>query len=68
MRVATGRGYVGTKDLSAGRSRGRDQDINSEGRAGHEAVDETACGTLLGYAIVAILHVWTGWPDEKGQI
>ena len=68
MWVAVGRGYVRTKDLPANRVRDRDRNLGDEGGTGRKAVDKTACGALRGYAIVLILHVWTGWSGKEGQV
>ncbi len=66
MRGTAGRGYLRAEDLSAGWVRKGDRDLGNEGRVGHEAVEETACGTLHGYAVIFILHVWTRRPDKEG--
>ncbi len=68
MWIAIGHGYVRTEGLPANWVRDRSRNLSNEGRAGREAVDKTACGALRGHAIVLVLHVRTGWPDEKGQV
>ena len=68
MWVAIGHGYIGSKDLPANWVRDRNWDPSDEGRVGCEAVGKTACGALRSHAIVLVLHVRIGWPDEEGQI
>ncbi len=68
MWVTIGRGCVRTEGLPANRVRDRSRNLSNEGRAGREAVEKTACGALRGHAIVLVLHVRTGWPDEEGRV
>jgi hypothetical protein len=68
MRDTAGHGYLGAENLSANWVRKRDRDLGNEGGVGHEAVEETACDTLHGHAVISILHVWTGRADKKGQV
>ncbi len=68
MRGDVGHGHIRAKDLSAGWVRRRHRDLGNEGRVGREAVEETTCDTLHGNAVISILHVRSGWPDEEGQI
>ena len=31
-------------------------------------MEKTACDALHGYAVISILHVWTGRLNEEGQV
>ncbi len=68
MRCVVGHGHFRVKDLPAGWIRRRDWDLSNEGRVEHEAMEETTCDSLHGNAVISILHVRIGRPDEESQV
>jgi hypothetical protein len=68
MRGAVGHGHFRAKVLPAGWIRRRDWNLSDEGRVGHEAMEETTCDSLHGNAVISILPVRIGWPDEESGV